>query len=99
NDYPSWGWLWGAYSFLGIEATDDEGVGLSTIRYQRLKEGIERFFITDINNPAAGARSQSVIPVMRDSWASANAEWAGSHWYQQGSHTTVVFNHVPGGSN
>src|SRR5690606_30836711 len=32
----------------------------------RLKEGIERFMITDINNPAAGAQAQSTIPVMAD---------------------------------
>ena len=30
----------------------------------RLREGIERFFLTDINNPAASARKQSDIPVM-----------------------------------
>ncbi|NIA13467.1 MAG: DUF1559 domain-containing protein [Nitrospiraceae bacterium] len=32
----------------------------------RLREGIERFSITDINNPAASARAQSEIPVMWD---------------------------------
>jgi len=32
----------------------------------RLREGIERFFITDINNPAASAVAQSQIPVMWD---------------------------------
>jgi len=30
----------------------------------RLREGVERFFITDINNPAAGAGAQSTIPIM-----------------------------------
>lgn len=30
----------------------------------RLREGIERFYITDINNPAASASAQSEIPVM-----------------------------------
>jgi prepilin-type processing-associated H-X9-DG protein len=29
-----------------------------------LKEGVERFFITDINNPAAGTDMQATIPVM-----------------------------------
>jgi prepilin-type processing-associated H-X9-DG protein len=33
---------------------------------RRLKEGVERFFITDINDPAASARLQSEIPVMWD---------------------------------
>ncbi|MFO7974553.1 MAG: DUF1559 domain-containing protein [Candidatus Hydrogenedentota bacterium] len=32
----------------------------------RLREGIERFLITDINNPAAGNRAASEIPVMWD---------------------------------
>ena len=31
--------------------------------FMRLREGIERFFITDINNPAASATAQSDLPV------------------------------------
>jgi len=49
----------------------------------RLREGIERFFITDINNPAASAKAQSEIAVM----------------YDQVSTNVVTFNHVPGGGN
>lgn len=49
----------------------------------RLREGIERFLITDINNPAASARAQSNIFVMCDV-LSTNVE---------------DFSHVPGGSN
>ncbi|MCD6287776.1 MAG: DUF1559 domain-containing protein [Candidatus Hydrogenedentes bacterium] len=49
----------------------------------RLKEGIERFFITDINNPAGSASAQSTIPVMFD----------------QMSLKTSEFNHIPGGCN
>ncbi len=57
----------------------------------RLKEGIERFLITDINNPAAGARASSRIAVMWDvlGSASSQAQTAG----------IAVFNHVPGGGN
>jgi len=33
---------------------------------RRLKEGVERFFITDFDNPAASAHFQSEIPVMWD---------------------------------
>jgi prepilin-type N-terminal cleavage/methylation domain-containing protein/prepilin-type processing-associated H-X9-DG protein len=51
----------------------------------RLREGIERFLITDINNPAGSARAQSEIPVMWDEIA------------VYGGATT--FNHVPGGGN
>jgi prepilin-type N-terminal cleavage/methylation domain-containing protein/prepilin-type processing-associated H-X9-DG protein len=49
----------------------------------RFREGIERFLITDINNPAASAQAQSVLPVMFDHVAVA----------------LNLFNHVPGGSN
>lgn len=50
----------------------------------RLREGIERFMITDINNPAASALAQSELAVMWDEIAGDKA----SH-----------FNHVPGGCN
>ncbi|MBI2425928.1 MAG: hypothetical protein HYV27_24100 [Candidatus Hydrogenedentes bacterium] len=49
----------------------------------RLREGIERFLITDINNPAGSAEAQSTIPVMNDRVATAIEN----------------FNHIPGGSN
>jgi prepilin-type N-terminal cleavage/methylation domain-containing protein/prepilin-type processing-associated H-X9-DG protein len=50
----------------------------------RMREGIERFFITDINNPAATALAQSEIAVMWDEFSEANIS---------------QFNHVPGGGN
>ncbi len=53
----------------------------------RLREGIERFFITDINNPAASALAQSALVVMWDI-VSATPGGAGNQ-----------FNHVPGGMN
>lgn len=49
----------------------------------RLREGIERYFITDINNPSASAEAQSSLSVMWDSIAPMPS----------------MFNHVPGGSN
>ena len=49
----------------------------------RLREGIERFFITDINNAAASSQAQSQIVVMHDAVS------------DEADH----FNHVPGGSN
>lgn len=49
----------------------------------RLREGVERFLITDINNPAAGATAQSELPIMFDLLAI----------------DVSAFNHVPGGSN
>lgn len=52
----------------------------------RLREGIERFLITDINNPGATARAQSNLPIM---WDTVTTGVAGG----------VDFNHVPGGAN
>ena len=49
----------------------------------RLREGIERFVITDINTPAAGARAQSEIFIMLDKISTVIKD----------------FSHVPGGSN
>ncbi len=49
----------------------------------RLREGIDRFLITDINNPGATAKAQSEIWVMADVVSMDVAE----------------FNHLPGGSN
>jgi prepilin-type N-terminal cleavage/methylation domain-containing protein/prepilin-type processing-associated H-X9-DG protein len=49
----------------------------------RLREGIERFQVTDINNPAAGAKAQSQIQIMADLT----------------SVDPAAFNHIPGGSN
>ncbi len=50
----------------------------------RLRDGIERFLITDINNAAGSAQAQSNIPII----------------YDQVSGTTIAYyNHIPGGSN
>jgi len=49
----------------------------------RLREGIERFLITDINNPAALAKAQSEITVAADN-ISTDPQY---------------FNHIPGGAN
>jgi prepilin-type N-terminal cleavage/methylation domain-containing protein/prepilin-type processing-associated H-X9-DG protein len=53
----------------------------------RLREGVERFLITDINNPGASSRAQSEIVVMNDV-ISAGVNAGGAS-----------FNHVPGGTN
>ena len=60
----------------------DASVGDVTI--YRFREGIERFFITDINNPAATSRAQSDIFTMFDDISMGNPEW---------------MNHLPGGCN
>jgi len=62
--------------------TEPYGVGESDTVF-RLREGIERALITDINNPGASSRAQSAIFIMWDIT----------------SRTASDFNHVPGGSN
>jgi prepilin-type processing-associated H-X9-DG protein len=64
--------------------------------YQRLREGVERFFITDINNPASGSSGQSTLPVMWDAWAVAALVHVGTNAYDSGA---PKMNHIPGGSN
>lgn len=49
----------------------------------RLREGIERFLITDINNPAASAKAQSEIAIIADMVSTQIDQ----------------FNHIPGGCN
>jgi prepilin-type N-terminal cleavage/methylation domain-containing protein/prepilin-type processing-associated H-X9-DG protein len=66
------------------------GSGGGDVVFQ-LREGIERFFITDINNPAGSAMGQSTIAVMWDSF--------GSTEFGDNLTGTVNFNHLPGGSN
>jgi len=63
-------------------AIPNAGNGDSTTIY-RLREGIERFLITDINNPGASAKAQSEIYLMYD-YVSSQPE---------------DFNHLPGGAN
>lgn len=65
----------------------DQSVGgrlASSNTMYRLREGIERFFITDINNPAASSRAQSELTIAWDEISGDEADH---------------FNHVPGGSN
>jgi prepilin-type processing-associated H-X9-DG protein len=88
----------GADYWKGVTAnqTDDDGVSPQPTKYIRLKEGIERFFITDINNPAASTQAQSTIWVMMDAWAEQKATYDVDFG---GGNSVVNFNHVPGGSN
>ena len=61
------------------------------ITIRRLREGIERFCITDINNPAGAAQAQSSIVVMYDESRAYNAGGGGVDANR--------FNHIPGGMN
>lgn len=57
----------------------------------RLREGVERFAVTDINNPAASAMAQSDIVVMFDTFGNPadNGVVTGG----------MAYNHLPGGCN
>lgn len=94
GDYP---YTNGAvYPYAGLWSqvsnwTDDDGITPIDQAMQgvaRLKEGVERFAITDINNPGAAMAAQSEIPIMMDAWGSTDR----SSYIQ-------IFNHVPGGCN
>jgi prepilin-type N-terminal cleavage/methylation domain-containing protein/prepilin-type processing-associated H-X9-DG protein len=76
-----------AHISTSLDAFDTDFQGLDVhgnpVTIYRLREGIERFFITDINNPAASATAQSEIAVYFDKvWPSPEA-----------------YNHIPGGGN
>jgi len=64
----------------------------------RVREGIERFMITDINNPAASALAQSEVPIMMDVIQASNVSFTGGA-VKYDSSGIQTFNHVPGGCN
>jgi prepilin-type processing-associated H-X9-DG protein len=57
--------------------------GLGTSALWRLREGIERFLVTDVDNPAASATAQSEVFILYDKTATI----------------VQYFNHVPCGVN
>jgi prepilin-type N-terminal cleavage/methylation domain-containing protein/prepilin-type processing-associated H-X9-DG protein len=79
---------------LAIEAVDEDlsmeehvhsKQAMATVEVAyRLREGIERFLITDINNPAASTQAQSTLPIL---------------WDEISGDEATHFNHIPGGSN
>ena len=85
-------WIDGTIAYSGYRDSEqsvtlDNGTEVTSYI---LREGIERFFITDINNPAASTIAQSTLAV----------------WYDTTPRTTpeeglmaMEFNHVPGGGN
>jgi len=73
--------VWGATGDGSVFERDISAGGLTGYRF---REGIERFLITDINNPAASSRAQSEIFVVHDDVS---------------GDTSGNFNHVPGGGN
>ena len=73
-------------AFSGVTMTaaaTDKEYERGDVHLMRVREGIERLFITDINNPAASSIAQSELVVMFDSVGEGD----------------IVFNHIPGGAN
>ena len=68
----------------GDPSVFDRDVASGSITAYRLREGIERFFITDINTPAASSMAQSEIFILHDDLNSGDPK---------------MMNHVPGGCN
>lgn len=74
----------------GTQSTQDftvsaanAGTQLGRNTLYRLREGISRFLITDINSPATSAKSDSQVPIMWDHISTKGKD----------------FSHVPGGGN
>jgi prepilin-type N-terminal cleavage/methylation domain-containing protein/prepilin-type processing-associated H-X9-DG protein len=69
------------------DCVGSDGVPGGSPEILKLKEGVERFMITDINNPAGSALGQSEVAVMWDQ--------------QQATQTNgdMKFHHLPGGAN
>ena len=77
---------------------NDAGVAVGSFSFPRMKEGIGRFFITDINNPAASSVAESRLVTMFDAWGNGRVFGEGSNGNVQ-SGGTIAFNHLPGGCN
>jgi prepilin-type N-terminal cleavage/methylation domain-containing protein/prepilin-type processing-associated H-X9-DG protein len=75
-------WKTNSDSSVFEDDLDDLGPDEKTV--YRLREGIERFFITDINNPAASAKAQSEIFIYMDDLQTTDPSF---------------MNHIPGGCN
>lgn len=78
EDFKAWGENDSDGAFFDRELTH------GTLTIWRVREGVERFGITDINNPSAGVKAQSDIAIMLDQISASDAR---------------VMNHIPGGVN
>ncbi|MCC6153750.1 MAG: DUF1559 domain-containing protein [Candidatus Hydrogenedentes bacterium] len=76
---------------IEFDLTDEGGTYPEPVKVLHMREGIERFLITDINNPAASAQGQSTVPLMWDSVRITND--------LSGSGNFASFSHAPGGAN
>jgi len=75
-----------------LPVCDDNGEPLPA-GYRLAREGVERFFVTDINNAGASAKAQSTVITMWDGWSGSEGQSV------EGISSTAQFNHIPGGVN
>ncbi len=80
---------------VGFDSLNTPILGPDSV--QRLREGVERFLITDINNPSGSAKGQSELPVLVDAWGLTKKLSSTVDDSRAGAIGT--FNHLPGGSN
>ncbi|MBP8129575.1 MAG: DUF1559 domain-containing protein [Candidatus Hydrogenedentes bacterium] len=79
--------------YPNVGVTGSGGQTGDRVTIYRLRDGIERFLITDVNNPAAGAEAQSTVPIAFDTITSGGALTGAP------GVGVVAFNHIPGGAN
>lgn len=80
----------------GLGATEADGSPVSSPIY-RLREGIERFFVKDLNNIAASSVAQSTVPIMWDTWGNTTNLYGATPGDPAAG--IIIYNHAPGGSN
>lgn len=83
----------GGFFCLGDDQSDSITVKLSfgEVECMLIREGVERFLVSDINDPASAAEAQSNIPVVWDT-TKQDGEWSSQLAIE-------MYNHVPGGAN
>jgi prepilin-type N-terminal cleavage/methylation domain-containing protein/prepilin-type processing-associated H-X9-DG protein len=84
--WPNYGALIAALAPMVTTPDEDQTLPhpvLGDVTVHRLREGIERFLVSDINNPAATSKAQSELAVMWDVIMTVPEH----------------FNHIPGGAN
>lgn len=88
---------------VSAHVTDFTGLSINVVGnggsdvVMRLREGVERFLITDINNPAGNSKAQSEVPVMWDNIGTGALVPPPAPYFKEEGITS--FNHLPGGCN
>ena len=84
-----------AQQMMGVQGMqdDDKKTPIEDVmsKVKKIREGVERFLITDINNSAGSAQAQSTVIIMFDAFGTQSAD---SYYFAPNT-----FNHLPGGSN